>query len=152
MAAAGRLGIWALAVALALSACGGNGGEGQAPPGQPVARIDVRETEFKLDPPNPSIGKPGLVEIRAMNRGTTPHAIDIEGPAGEIASEEIPPGEEAVVRADLSKEGSFEWYCPVDDHRGKGMEGTITVGAAGAGAQPPADEGEGESSGGSSGY
>jgi hypothetical protein len=47
--AAGRLGIWALAIALELPACGGNGGQGKAPPGQPVATIDVRETDFELD-------------------------------------------------------------------------------------------------------
>lgn len=127
MAAAGRLGIWALAVALALSACGGNGGEGQAPPGQPVARIDVRETEFKLDPPNPRIDKPGVVEFKAQNAGQTVHALEVEGPKGEVETEPIQPGESATLRANLSEPGEYTWYCPVGDHKDKGMEGKITV-------------------------
>ncbi len=135
---------------------GSPAGPGPAAPGPaggaPVGTIDVSETEFTLHPPDPKLGKPGIVEIRAKNDGKVPHAIAVEGPAGRIASEEIPPGEQAVLRADLSKQGTFTWYCPVDDHRQKGMEGKITVAAAGPGAQPPADEGEGESDSGPSGY
>ena len=126
-AAAGRPGTWALAVALALSACGGDGGEGKAPPGQPVATISVRETEFKLDPANPRIDKPGVVEFRAQNAGQTIHALEVEGPKGEVETEPIQPGESATLRADLSEPGEYTWYCPVGDHKYEVIEGKITV-------------------------
>ncbi len=50
--AGGKLGVCALAVALALAACGGDGGEGKAPSGgQPVATIDVsRATQPRSGP------------------------------------------------------------------------------------------------------
>ena len=36
-------------------------------------------------------------------------------------------------RSTSPEDGAFEMYCPVDDHRDRGMEGTITVGARGGG-------------------
>lgn len=125
--AGGRLGISALAVALAVAACGGNGGEGKAPAGQPVARIDVRETEFKLDPANPRIDKPGVVEFRVQNAGQTIHALEVEGPRGEVETEDIQPGKSSTLRAELTEPGEYTWYCPVGGHKEQGMEGKITV-------------------------
>jgi uncharacterized cupredoxin-like copper-binding protein len=126
--AGGKLGVCALAVALALAACGGDGGEGKAPSGgQPVATIDVRETEFKLDPANPKIEKPGVVEFKVQNAGQTVHALEVEGPKGEVETEEIQPGDSATLRADLSEPGEYTWYCPVGGHKDEGMEGKITV-------------------------
>jgi plastocyanin len=36
-------------------------------------------------------------------------------------------GSQAVEVAVDLQAGEYELYCPVDDHRGQGMEGTITV-------------------------
>ena len=41
---------------------------------------------------------------------------------------DLDPGESADLNVDLAEDGDFEIYCPVGDHRGMGMEGTITVG------------------------
>ena len=64
------------------------------------------------------------------------------------------PGESATLEADLSKPGSYRWYCPIGDHAEQGMDGQISVagGGSGGGSSDDDDEGEDDSSGGSGGY
>ena len=129
--------------AAALAGCGGGGaadGGGNtapAPPpqseqrgatsGKPVATIDVRETEMKIDPATPTIPRPGVVEFRVENAGQVVHALEVEGPRGEVETDEIQPGKSAVLRANLSEPGEYTWYCPVGNHQAQGMRGRITV-------------------------
>jgi uncharacterized cupredoxin-like copper-binding protein len=48
-------------------------------------------------------------------------------------------GESGDVDADLEA-GTYMWFCPVGDHRARGMEGKITVGSGGSGSGVPADD------------
>jgi uncharacterized cupredoxin-like copper-binding protein len=95
---------------------------------QAAKTIDVSLTDFKIDPPNPRIAKPGQVELKVKNDGGTVHNLEVEGPNGET---ELPsnlnPGQTGTLNVDLSKPGKYEWYCPVDEHRDFGMKGEITV-------------------------
>ena len=95
--------------------------------GPPVASIDVRETEMKLDPQNPTVKRPGVVEFKVENAGQVVHALEIEAPTGEVQTQQIPAGNSATLRANLDRPGKYRWYCPVGDHEQQGMEGTITV-------------------------
>jgi hypothetical protein len=71
----------------------------------------------------------------------------------EEETETIEPGESAELTVDLSKEGSYEIYCPIEGHRDLGMDGTLTVGAASTGGSGTAeDEGTSTDSGGGYGY
>jgi hypothetical protein len=69
----------------------------------------------------------------------------------EEETETIEPGETAELTVDLSKEGSYEIYCPIDGHRDKGMEGSLIVGAASTGGGSDTSEDEGTSTS-SAGY
>ena len=123
-------GLGLMAAATVLAGCGGSGGAGRsedAAQQAPVATIDVRETEFKLDPANPRVEKPGVVEFNVENAGQTLHALEVEGPKGEVETEEIQPGKSTTLRADLTEPGEYTWYCPVGGHKDQGMEGKITV-------------------------
>lgn len=120
------------------------------PVGAPVATIKLTETEFALDPRNPSVAKPGIVLIEATNAGKIPHAIEVEGPDGESETPTIAPGKKANLKVNLDKDGTYTWYCPVGDHKDEGMKGTITVGAGGTVTSD--DKGGDDSSGSSSGY
>jgi uncharacterized cupredoxin-like copper-binding protein len=102
---------------------------GKAPTGPVVATQKVSETQFKLTPANPTIKKAGVVEIKATNAGTIDHAIEVEGQGVEVKTNPIKPGSSASLKVDL-KPGTYEWYCPLDSHKQKGMKGTITVGSA----------------------
>ena len=115
----------ALAVATAFAGCLGK--NPNTPQGPPVATINVRETEMKIDPKNVTVDKPGAVEFKVQNAGRVVHALEIEGPTGEVKTNEIQAGKSAKLMANLNKPGKYKWYCPVDDHEGMGMTGTITV-------------------------
>ena len=127
-----------LAVVAGLTACGGGqeppqkqgteGGGAPAPATRPVATVHVRETDFAIDPPNVRIRRPGTVRFRVGNAGRAPHALEIEGPEGEVETKVLQSGDSATLTADLSKPGRYKWYCPVGDHEQKGMKGTVTVG------------------------
>jgi plastocyanin len=89
--------------------------------------INLSETDFELDPANPTVNA-GQVTIRATNDGQAPHNIEVEGPAGEQELEsDLSPGDSGTLTVDLSEPGTYEWYCPVGNHRDLGMEGEITV-------------------------
>jgi len=115
----------ALAITTALGGCMGK--NPNTPQGPPSATINVRETEMKIDPKDVTVEKPGVVEFKIQNAGQIVHALEIEGPTGEVATKQIPAGKSAALRANLNKPGKYKWYCPVGDHEARGMTGTITV-------------------------
>ncbi len=119
--------------------------------GPPVATVRVSETEYELDPANPKLKKAGVVEFKVRNDGKIVHALEVEGPKGEVETESIQPGESAKLKADLSEPGRYVWYCPVGNHKDLGMEGRITVAGGGGtgGTTAPETETGGE---GGSGY
>lgn len=137
---------------LALAACGSSSSEsGTTAPaggGQPVS---IGESEYKLDPSSPTVDQAGTVTFKVTNNGSVDHALEVEGQGVEEETETIKPGETAELTVDLSKEGSYEIYCPIDGHRDKGMEGTLTVGAAATGGGSDTTDDEGTSTS-SSGY
>jgi plastocyanin len=71
--------------------------------------------------------KPGKVTIVLDNPSDIPHAIEVEGKGVEEEGRTVGKGGVSKVTVDL-KPGDYEYYCPVDDHKGAGMEGTLTVG------------------------
>jgi plastocyanin len=118
----------ALALPLALLACGSD--EGEEASGQTV---DVSATEFAFNPPNIELDEAGTYTFHLTNAGEFEHALEVEGQGIEEETDVIGGGESADVTVDLV-EGEYEIYCPVGNHREMGMEGTLVVGGGGAGA------------------
>jgi uncharacterized cupredoxin-like copper-binding protein len=143
--------------AFATAGCGGGDDETTpaADTGTPSAggqTVNVSETEYTLDPSDPTV-QAGTVSFKATNDGSVDHNLEVEGPEGEVELEQnIAPGESGTLTVDLSKPGRYEFYCPVGDHRHRGMEGEITVtGGGGSGGSGAAAGGSGGSSGGGGG-
>jgi plastocyanin len=67
----------------------------------------------------------GSVTIKLVNQSDVPHAVEVEGNGVEEESDTVT-GSDTELTVDL-KPGTYTYYCPVDDHRGQGMEGTLTV-------------------------
>jgi plastocyanin len=89
--------------------------------------INVSLVDYRLDPADPTV-KAGQVSIKATNDGQVPHSIEVEGPNGDQELEsDLSPGDSGTLTVDLSKPGTYEWYCPVGNHKEMGMEGEITV-------------------------
>ena len=149
----------AAAAALGIAACGDDDDasdsassgtteeEAAAPAGPSSTSVKVVATEFKFSPANPRIAKAGTVTFSVANKGQAPHALEVEGPNGEAKTGTIEPGKAADLRVDLGKAGTYEWYCPIGNHREQGMEGEIKVAGGGSGKSSEDDD-KGGSSGG----
>jgi len=123
---------------------GGGGGGGQT--------IQVKEAEYKLTPSSFKVSKPGKVTFEVTNAGNTGHALEVEGNGVEEETETISPGSSAKLTVNLSKNGTYEVYCPIDGHRSLGMEAKLVVGGGSAGGGTTTNEDKTSSSGGGYGY
>ncbi|HEV8248575.1 MAG TPA: cupredoxin domain-containing protein [Gaiellaceae bacterium] len=137
-----------LVTVFALAGCGGDNGSSASSSGGARSTIEVRLSEFKLDPSHVSVDEPGTYTFRAVNDGQSVHALEIEGHGVEEETENIQPGDSADLTVDLKEAGDYELYCPVDDHRAMGMDGSVDVGGAGAGAGATTTNGDEDQGGG----
>lgn len=125
---------------LGLAACGGD----DEPADQAVAPaaggevVEVALTDFAIELSALALN-PGSYSFHVVNEGGAVHALEVEGPTGEVETEELEPGESADLAVTL-EDGEYELYCPVGDHRDRGMEETLTVGAGGGGGATTTDE------------
>ena len=102
--------------------------------GPPVHTVEVSETDFKLTPANPGVQNAGVIAFEVTNDGQTVHALEVEGPDGEVETGDIQPGKSKTIKADLNRPGRYEWYCPIGNHREKGMDGFVLVAGGGPSA------------------
>jgi uncharacterized cupredoxin-like copper-binding protein len=143
--------------ALAIAGCGGGDDDEETTvaAGAPSAgeqTVSVSETEYQLDPSDPTV-QPGTVSFRVTNDGGVDHNLEVEGTQGEQELEQdLAPGQSGTLTVDLSQPGKYEFYCPVDGHRERGMEGEITVAGGGGAGGDSAESGGGGSSAGGGGY
>jgi plastocyanin len=119
-----------LPLSLLLAACGGTSGKSSSSSsaGPVLQTIQLSEKEYLLTPSKITVAKTGTYELKATNDGTITHALEIEGNGVEEKTGDVAPGSTATLRVNLSKDGSYEIYCPIDGHRGQGMAGTLAVG------------------------
>ncbi len=95
--------------------------------------VTVNEKEFSLTLSQSSFA-PGKYTFVATNVGTVTHALAIQGPGvASTQTSPINPGSKANLTVTLQA-GSYELWCPIDDHKALGMDTHITVSAASTGA------------------
>jgi uncharacterized cupredoxin-like copper-binding protein len=120
-----------------LAGCGGSSGGSKtvapASGGGGGQTIQVKETEFKLTPSSFKIAKPGTVTFDATNAGKIDHALEVEGNGVQQKIGSISPGSSGKLTVTLSKNGTYQLFCPIDSHRAMGMQATVVVGSASAG-------------------
>jgi uncharacterized cupredoxin-like copper-binding protein len=122
-----------LAFALLLvAACGGEEAVDDAAPAGDGSVVEIALGEFALEPSAIAL-EPGAYTLHVVNEGGAVHALEVDGPSGEVETGNLDPGESAELEVDLSESGEYELYCPVGDHRDRGMERAITVGGGGVG-------------------
>ena len=137
------LALTAVLIPLALFACGDDDDddtETAAPPETPAEEapaddestasgggetIDISETEFALDPANPT-AQAGTVTFAITNDGATAHNLEVEGNGVEEVSDTINGGESTELTVDLEP-GTYEIYCAIGSHADMGMQGELTV-------------------------
>jgi hypothetical protein len=114
-------------------ACGGSssGGSDQASatpdPNKVLKTIEMNATEFSFGTDSTiTLDKPGTYEFKLTNQGKFPHALDIEGNGVEEKTATLQPNGTETLKASL-KSGTYEFYCPVGNHKQRGMDGKIVV-------------------------
>ena len=90
-----------------------------------VNEFTIEGSEFKFSPSTISVSKGDKVKITFKNTGTVVHNLVIDGLG--VSTKTIPNGQTDTVEFTADKTGTFEFYCSVDAHRQKGMEGKATV-------------------------
>jgi uncharacterized cupredoxin-like copper-binding protein len=125
----------AAALLAVLTACGGSSGGGGG------RTVDVTLTEFKVELSDTAL-QSGEYTFVAKNDGAIVHALEIEGPGVEKKTATLEPGKSAELTVTL-KQGTYEFYCPVDGHKDKGMKTEIRVGGSGGGANTKTPAGNG---------
>jgi plastocyanin len=94
-------------------------------PGEVSPSVNVHLTEYAIEMPDTLIA--GVHTFTVTNAGKVNHNFAIEGPGVSMKlAGDLPRGDSADLTAPLQK-GTYKVYCPVDGHRGKGMQRTITV-------------------------
>jgi uncharacterized cupredoxin-like copper-binding protein len=130
----------AIAVPLVLVACGGDDDETTSAPttteaettaggggggGGAGGTIDISETEYAIDPADPTVSA-GEVTFNVTNDGGIVHNLEVEGEGVEEVTDDLEPGSSGKLTVDLAP-GSYELYCAIGNHKDLGMEGTLTV-------------------------
>lgn len=122
------LGLVALAVPLLLAAAG-------VAHAQATRAVTVEMVEWALRPNTLTVPVGTTVNFVAVAPASAqfPHAIQVRGQGLDTRSENARPGEQTTLQVTFSRPGTYEFFCPVGNgsHRERGMDGTITVVAAG---------------------
>lgn len=139
----------AVAVVVTLAGCGiwgpegGPGGAGLAAPtssatagpveavlgADGVQRIEVSAGDDLRFTPSWVRARPGVIEFVFHNRGTTPHAVQVEVDSSAPGTGNLNGGQTQTVRVNVSVPGRYPFPCVY--HVSSGMQGTLeVVGAA----------------------
>ena len=148
-----RAGIVAAAAALLAAGCGGGSDEATSQTtgaaGGSTNAVEVTLDEWSVAPKTISVDTTGEVTFRVENAGAQQHALEVEGSGVEEETDALDPGADGTLTVTL-KRGTYEVYCPLFDHRSRGMEATLAV--AGGGAPGGGTTTTDEDSGGGYGY
>ena len=88
--------------------------------------IEVQLTEYQIQMPDTVSA--GVHTFHIANAGKETHSFAIEGNgvSEKLGLGNLPRGDTTNLSIDL-KPGTYTIFCPVDGHRGKGMQRTLTV-------------------------
>jgi plastocyanin len=100
------------------SSSSGGGGENLTIAADPSGALKFDKTDLTA--------KAGKVTITMDNPSDVPHAVEIEGNGVEEEGQTVGKGGKSIATGDL-KAGTYDFYCPVGNHRAEGMEGKLTV-------------------------
>jgi plastocyanin len=85
-----------------------------------IAVVEVKLSEFTIEMPRTA--SPGEVTFSVTNAGTMEHNFEVEGEGIEKAFDtNLKPGETRNLQVNLPV-GIYTVYCPVDDHKKRGMQ------------------------------
>ena len=94
-------------------------------PDPDARQLNVTLTDYHIDMPGSA--EAGKTAFVVKNDGKRSHSFEVMGNGTDKKFlTDVAPGKTKVLHVDLSR-GTYTMYCPVDGHRGKGMEQKLTV-------------------------
>jgi plastocyanin len=141
-----RLTVVAAAIGLVGLGAGCGGSDNSSSPtttgaGAVLKTIAVSEADFALSPGSIRLDEPGTYVFHATNDGQVTHALELEGHGVEAETDHIAPGASADLRVEISDGGDYELYCPIGNHRDRGMKATVAVEGSSGGGKTTTTEG-----------
>jgi hypothetical protein len=130
-----------LVAAFAIAACDASQRDPAEEMAEPADEVELRDDDRARSAPADTIHvalsdgaiemprtlAAGPVAFHVQNTGTLAHNFEIEGQGMEDElSEDLAAGDVGVLVVELEP-GTYEVYCPVDDHAEKGMRLQVTV-------------------------
>lgn len=96
---------------------------------QMAREIEVVAENMQYNPSQIRVQPGQMVRISLINRGDKEHNIEFELPGGDKELDQnLQPGERGMLEFTAPDQaGTYTIYCPVDDHREKGMTGELIV-------------------------
>lgn len=129
----------ALAGILVAACVPGSESEGTPPPGDFLVRVTLTEHEIEVPAEVPA----GELTFELSNEGDQVHGFAVEGEGiDETLTTDVQPGATEAVTIELAP-GTYTVWCPIGDHRQRGMEAQIEITEGTQteqGAPPPAVE------------
>ncbi len=123
-------------VSLACTMLGFTGTPTRAQQGQ-----DVQLREFAIEPASFTAAVGDTVRLNVTNQGGREHNLELELESAGIDQLLFPanlqPGQNAMVEVTFSELSTWELYCPIGQHRDRGMLASVQVQAA---AEAPAPQ------------
>jgi uncharacterized cupredoxin-like copper-binding protein len=96
-------------------------------PAGKATTVKATETEYSIKLSTTTFHA-GSYTFAVTNSGSFKHALVLDGPGvTDKSTGDIAPGASGTVTVTLAK-GTYDVYCPVGDHKSKGMDTKITVG------------------------
>ena len=91
--------------------------------------IEITASNMEYSPSEITATPGEQLTIRLVNNGQEAHNIEFELPSGEQELDtNVQPGETATLNITApDSTGSYTFYCPVENHHQKGMEGKLIV-------------------------
>lgn len=90
--------------------------------------LTLSESEFKITPASPKVASTGAITVTVKNTGAVTHALTVDTPSGPVSTASIAPGKTATLKVNISKAGTYKFFCPIPGHEAAGMKGSLVVG------------------------
>jgi plastocyanin len=125
-----RVIVAAIAMALALTACGGGdvetgkvAGKAGGAPTSGARTVDIEASNFQFAPGRIDLGTGEEVALELTSEdGPHDFAVDGLGPVADVSG-----GETTTQRLRIDEPGTYTFFCTIPGHRDGGMEGSLVV-------------------------
>jgi plastocyanin len=96
---------------------------------QETKQVSVRAANMQFTPETMTVQPGQQIRVTLQNEGNEPYSFECELPDGEIGLQyAVSRGESNSIEFTApQREGTYTFYCPIDDHRDQGMEGRLIV-------------------------